>query len=86
MVAGLVPSAMPKGQSGEMHPLCAKKRTECWATQAAGGILMGWQRAEGWSGCPPAALGLLVLRQPQRVQSVQEVGWWGGTEGALGQH
>lgn len=40
---------------------------------------MGWQRAEGWSG-------LLVLRQPQTAQSVQEVWWWGGTEGALGQH
>lgn len=47
---------------------------------------MGWQRAEGWSGYPPAELGLLVLRKPQTAQRVQEVGWWGGTEGALGQH
>lgn len=47
---------------------------------------MGWQRAGGWSGYPPAGLGLLVLRKPQTAQSVQEVGWGGCTEGALRQH
>lgn len=29
LVAGLMPPAMPEAQPGKMHPLCAKKRTEC---------------------------------------------------------
>lgn len=71
----------------EKHFLCVpRKELSAEAPRQEGGILIGWQRAEGWSGCPPAAPGFLALRQPQAAQSVQEVRGWGGTEGALGQH
>lgn len=87
VVAGLVSPMQCQRDNQEKCILCVpSKELSAKPLSQQRGILMGWQRAEGWSECPPAALGLLALRQPQTAHSVQEVGWWGCTEGALGQH